>query len=105
VIDVGDLRVDTSAQHVERGGRSVIELTTKEYALLEYFARNAGRVVGRGEISEHVWDEHFDPLSNRDRGLRAAAAASKLGTPPLLHTRRGAGYALVDEGADAADDS
>lgn len=103
VIDVGDLRVDTSAQRVERGGRR-IELTTKEYALLEYFARNAGRVVGRGEISEHVWDEHFDPLSNLIE-VYVQRLRRKLGTPLMLRTRRGAGYALVAEGADAADDS
>jgi two-component system copper resistance phosphate regulon response regulator CusR len=101
VIDVGDLRVDTSAQRVERGGRR-IELTTKEYALLEYFARNAGRVVGRGEISEHVWDEHFDPLSNLIE-VYVQRLRRKLGTPPLLRTRRGAGYALIAEGTDSDD--
>ena len=92
VIEVGDLRVDTSAQRVERG-RKRIELTTKEYALLEYLARNAGRVVGRAEISEHVWDENFDPVSNLIE-VYVQRLRRKLGPPPMLHTRRGAGYVL-----------
>ncbi len=62
-IVVGSLEIDTSAQKVWRGGEE-ISMTTKEYALLEYFARNAGRVIGREEISDHVWDETFDPFSN-----------------------------------------
>ena len=101
VIEVGDLRVDTSSQFVERAGRR-IELTTKEYALLEYFARNTGRVIGRGEISEHVWDEHFDPVSNLIE-VYVQRLRRKLGTPPMLRTRRGAGYAFVagEDGEDA----
>src|SRR5205814_9029344 len=62
-ITVADLVLDTAAQSVSRAGRNV-SLTAKEYALLEYLARNAGRVVGRAEIAEHVWDESFDPFSN-----------------------------------------
>src|SRR5947208_5065876 len=62
-IAVADLVLDAAAQSVSRAGRSVT-LTAKEYALLEYLARNAGRVVGRAEIAEHVWDETFDPFSN-----------------------------------------
>jgi DNA-binding response OmpR family regulator len=92
-IKVADLVVDTGAQTVSRAGRT-ISLTTKEYALLEFLARNAGRVVGRGEIAEHVWDETFDPFSNlievyvnRLRGKIDAGPVK-----PLLHTRRGAGY-------------
>src|SRR5258706_3319173 len=92
-ISVADLVLDTGAQNVSRAGRSV-SLTTKEYALLEYLARNAGRVVGRAEIAEHVWDETFDPFSNLievyvNRVRRKIDAAS---SKPLLHTRRGAGY-------------
>ncbi len=90
---VGDLVVDTAAQNVTRSGRR-ISLTTKEYALVEFMARNAGRVVGRAEIAEHVWDESFDPFSNLievyvNRVRRKIDADSKA---PLLHTRRGAGY-------------
>jgi len=94
-IAVADLVLDTAAQTVSRAGRN-IPVTTKEYALLEFLARNAGRVVGRAEIAEHVWDEAFDPFSNLievyinrlRRKIDAGAAA------PLLHTRRGAGYIL-----------
>jgi two-component system copper resistance phosphate regulon response regulator CusR len=96
-IEVGNLRVDTSAQRAERGGRR-IGLTTKEYALLEYFARNAGRIVGRAEISEHVWDESYDPVSNLIE-VYVQRLRRKLGLPGMLHTRRGAGYVLLD--ADA----
>jgi two-component system copper resistance phosphate regulon response regulator CusR len=98
VLEVGDLRVDTSAQRVERAGH-VIELTTKEYALLEYFARNAGRVIGRGEISEHVWDENFDPVSNLIE-VYVQRLRRKLGSPEILHTRRGAGYVLHEASDD-----
>src|SRR6185369_786029 len=62
-IVVADLEIDMSARRVHRGG-SEIPLTAKEYALLEYLARERGKVVGRTEISEHVWDETFDPFSN-----------------------------------------
>ncbi len=102
-ITVADLVLDTGAQTVWRAGRSV-PLTTKEYALLEYLARNAGRVVGRAEIAEHVWDETFDPFSNLievyvNRVRRKIDANS---SEPLLHTRRGAGYffgVMDDSGA------
>jgi DNA-binding response OmpR family regulator len=92
-ITVADLVLDTGAQSVSRAGRN-IPLTTKEYALLEFLARNAGRVVGRAEIAEHVWDESFDPFSNLievyvNRVRRKVDSGS---ARPLLHTRRGAGY-------------
>jgi DNA-binding response OmpR family regulator len=94
-IVVADLILDTAGQNVSRAGRN-IPLTAKEYALLEFLARNAGRVVGRAEIAEHVWDETFDAFSNLievyvnrvRRKIEAGAGA------PLLHTRRGAGYML-----------
>jgi two-component system copper resistance phosphate regulon response regulator CusR len=94
-ITVADLVLDTGAQTATRAGRSVT-LTTKEYALLEYLARNAGRVVGRADIAEHVWDETFDPFSNLievyiNRVRRKIDADSP---KPLLQTRRGAGYVL-----------
>ena len=63
VIAIGDMTIDTSARRVHRAGIS-IPLTAREYALLEFLARNQGRVVGRAEISEHVWDEPDDPFSN-----------------------------------------
>jgi DNA-binding response OmpR family regulator len=99
-IVVGDLLLDTGAQSVSRAGRN-IPLTAKEYALLEFLARNAGRVVGRAEIAEHVWDESFDPFSNLievyvNRVRRKIDVGS---VKALLHTRRGAGYffGLADE--------
>jgi len=92
-IAVSDLVLDTGAQTVSRGGRT-IPLTTKEYALLEFLARNAGRVVGRAEIAEHVWDESFDPFSNLIEVYvnRVRRKIDVHGTKALLHTRRGAGY-------------
>jgi DNA-binding response OmpR family regulator len=102
-ITIADLVLDSGAQTAKRAGRSMT-LTAKEYALLEYLARNAGRVVGRAEIAEHVWDETFDPFSNlievyinRVRRKIDADAAK-----PLLHTRRGVGYVLGTE-ADLPD--
>src|SRR6266481_4422849 len=109
-ISVADLVLDTGAQSVSRAGRSVA-LTAKEYALLEYLARNAGRVVGRAEIAEHVWDETFDPFSNLIEVYvnRVRRKIDLDSSKPLLHTRRGAGYLfgpLSDsDAADAADES
>jgi len=100
-IAVADLLVDARAHSVTRAGRK-IELTAKEYALLEYMARERGRVLTRSEIAEHVWDENFDPLSNLiDVNINRLRRKIDDGfSPPLIHTRRGAGYLL-----DAADDS
>jgi DNA-binding response OmpR family regulator len=71
-------------------------VTAKEYALLEFLARNASRVIGRAEIAEHVWDESFDPFSNLIEVYinRLRKKIDLPGTQPLLHTRRGAGYFL-----------
>jgi two-component system copper resistance phosphate regulon response regulator CusR len=92
-ITVADLALDTGAQSVSRAGRT-IPLTTKEYALLEFLARNPGRVVGRAEIAEHVWDENFDPFSNLIEVYvnRLRRKIDFNGAKALLHTRRGAGY-------------
>lgn len=94
-IKVADLLIDTGARQAARNGRH-IALTTKEYALLEYLARHAGRVVGRAEIAEHVWDENYDPLSNLiDVHINRLRRKIDDGfTTPLIHTRRGAGYML-----------
>jgi DNA-binding response OmpR family regulator len=94
-IEVADLIVDTAAQSAKRGNQSIV-LTQKEYALLEFLARNAGRVVGRAEIAEHVWDESFDPFSNLIE-VYVNRLRRKIDVPnkaALLHTRRGAGYML-----------
>jgi two-component system copper resistance phosphate regulon response regulator CusR len=103
VITVGDLRVDTQRQVVRRGRRP-IPLTTKEYAFLEYLARNAGRIVARAELSAHVWDDNHDPMSNLievyvSRLRKKVDGGERI---PLFHTRRGAGYMLggANEGRD-----
>jgi two-component system copper resistance phosphate regulon response regulator CusR len=92
-ITVADLVLDTGAQTVARAGRN-IPVTTKEYALIEFLARNVGRVVGRAEIAEHVWDETFDPFSNLIEVYvnRVRRKIDSGAGKPLLHTRRGAGY-------------
>jgi DNA-binding response OmpR family regulator len=98
---VGDLEVDTTARTVRRGGRPV-QLSAREYALLEYLAARRGQVVSRSEIWDHVYDFASDPSSNvvdvyigylrkkidQDHGSK------------LIHTRRGQGY-LLDEAAGA----
>lgn len=92
---IGDLELDTASQTARRGNRQ-ISLTAKEYALLEFLARNANRVVGRSEIAEHVWDESFDPFSNLIE-VYVNRLRRKLGeenSKPLLQTRRGSGYIL-----------
>jgi two-component system, OmpR family, copper resistance phosphate regulon response regulator CusR len=94
-IVVGDLELDTASHTAKRGNRA-ISLTAKEYALLEFFARNVNRVVGRSEIAEHVWDESFDPFSNLIE-VYVNRLRRKLGEAegrPLLQTRRGSGYIL-----------
>jgi DNA-binding response OmpR family regulator len=92
---VGDLIVDTQRRTAARGERE-IRLTSKEYAMLEYLARNADRVVGRAELSEHVWDENHDPMSNAIEVYvnRLRRKVDAPGETPLIHTHRGAGYRL-----------
>jgi two-component system copper resistance phosphate regulon response regulator CusR len=95
VINIADLAIDTRGQQARRRGR-LLGLTTKEYSLLEYLSRNAGRVIGREEIAEHVWDETFDPFSNLIE-VYINRLRRKVDEPfdaPLIHTRRGAGYVL-----------
>jgi heavy metal response regulator len=94
-ITIADLEIDTTSQRVWRGGRE-IALTTKEYALLEYLAREKGKVVGRAAIAEHVWDENFDAFSNLiDVYIkRLRAKMDENFDVQLIHTRRGAGYFL-----------
>ena len=93
VIEIADLRIDTGPHAVTRGGEAVT-LTAKEYALLEFLVLNAGRVVGREEIAEHVWNEEFDPFSNLIEVYigRLRRLVDRGRTPALIHTIRGAGY-------------
>lgn len=90
-----DLVVDTRGRRVTRAGRQ-IQLTTKEYALLEYLMRRRNQIVGRADIAEHVWDETFDSVSNLIdvyiQRLRRKIDDNQ--TVKLIQTRRGAGYTL-----------
>jgi two-component system, OmpR family, copper resistance phosphate regulon response regulator CusR len=94
-INIADLLIDTRARRAVRGGKE-LSLTAKEYALLEYLAREQGRVINRSELAEHVWDEHFDPISNLiDVHINRLRSKIDSGCAPLIHTRRGAGYMLA----------
>ncbi len=92
---VGDLVVDLVARRVERAGRA-IELRPREFALLEYLMRNAGRVVSKTMILAHVWDYHFDPRTNVVDVLvfRLREKVDRDFEPKMLHTVRGVGYVL-----------
>jgi DNA-binding response OmpR family regulator len=96
-LKVGDLEMDTSTRQVRRGGQS-IDLKLKEYALLEFLLRNAHRAVTRTMIVEHVWDIHFDSISNVvDVHINSLRNKIDRGFgPPLIHTVRGVGYMLTD---------
>ena len=98
VIRVADLVLDPITRQVSRAGRA-IALTQREYALLEFFARNAGRPISREQISESVWQTPFDP-ENNVIDVYISYLRTKLeahGGPPLLHTVRRVGYVLRDE--------
>jgi len=101
-VEVSDLSIDMRARRVRRGARQ-IELTAKEYALLEYLARRAGEVVSRAEIAEHVWEENFDPFSNLIEVYvqRLRRKIDEGHTPKLLRTRRGEGYVLASAKEDS----
>ena len=99
-LTVGKLRLDRAKRLVEVRGRAV-ELTAKEYSLLEYLLLNRGRVVTRQEIAQHVWDEHFDPFSNLievyvGRLRQKIDPPLEEGEPSFLKTRRGEGYFVED---------
>jgi DNA-binding response OmpR family regulator len=94
-LEVGNLVLDSRSQEAYCNG-TLLPLTTREYALLEFMARAAGQVITRMDIAEHVWDNSYDPLSNvidvYIRRLRAKLAAG--GCQDVIRTRRGAGYLL-----------
>lgn len=97
ILKIGDLELDQLTHKVSRGGKE-IDLTSKEYALLEYMMLNAGKVITRTSISEHVWHENFDSFTNVidvymnylrnkiDKGFKK----------PLIRTVRGSGYIIQD---------
>ncbi len=94
-IQIADLVINERSHRVQRAGRA-IELTAKEYALLDYLARHADHVMGRAQIAEHVWDENFDPLSNViDVYIQRLRRKIDDGhTQKLVCTMRGEGYKL-----------
>ena len=103
LLAVGDLEVDLLGRTVRRAGRPV-ELTAREYLLLEYLACRRGQVVSRAEIESHIYDGQVDPMSNVvDSAI--CSLRKKLSEPSdaaLIHTRRGLGYVLEEATAARA---
>ncbi|HBP89863.1 MAG TPA: response regulator transcription factor [Nitrospirales bacterium] len=94
-LTIADLELDPVSRRVSRAGQ-VIALTNKEFALLEYLMRNAGRVLTRTTITEHVWDIHYESVTNFV-DVHIKTLRSKMDrdfSPQLIHTVRGAGYVL-----------
>jgi len=96
-LSVGDLSVNLLTREVDRGGRN-IALQPLEFSLLEYLMRNAGRIVSKTMIMEHVWDYNFDPQTNvvEVRISRLRDKIDKGFVKKLIHTIRGAGYVLKE---------
>jgi DNA-binding response OmpR family regulator len=97
VLRVADLEMDTVRRTVRRAGTG-IDLRPKEYALLEFLMRNADRPLTKTLIIEHVWDIHFDSISNVVE-VHINSLRNKIDKdfgPPLIHTIRGVGYVLTD---------
>jgi two-component system OmpR family response regulator len=95
MLRVGDLEIDLLARIVRRGGRE-IELMPREFRLLEYLARNVDQVVSRAMLLQHVWDLHFDPMTNVI-DVYVGRVRRKIDSGqayPLIHTIRGIGFCL-----------
>jgi len=99
VFRVADLELEPSARRVSRAGRE-IELTGKEYALLEYFMRNAGRILTETQIIEHVWDMNYDGMANTVNVYihHLRNKIDRAHDIKLLHTIRSRGYVLREQG-------
>ena len=95
IVRIADLEINTRSRRAARSNRT-IELTAKEYALLDYLARHVDQVLGRAEIAEHVWDENFDPFSNLIEVYvqRLRRKIDDGHECKLLRTVRGGGYML-----------
>ena len=102
-IEIGDLSLDLIRKEVTRGGKK-IELQPKELSLLEYLMRNAGRVVSKTMIMEHVWNYDFVPMTNvvEARMCILREKIDKDSDKKLIHTIRGAGYVLEDNSQNPA---
>jgi two-component system, OmpR family, response regulator len=96
-LSVGDLSVNLLTREVTRGGKQ-IDLQPREFSLLEYLMRNAGKIVSRTMIMEHVWDYHFDPQTNvvEARISRLRDKIDRDADQKLIRTVRGAGYVLKE---------
>jgi two-component system OmpR family response regulator len=96
-LKVGDLSMDLLAREVIRAGRK-IDLQPREFALLEYLMRNAGRIISKTMIMEHVWDYNFDPQTNivEARVCRLRDKIDRAFDKKMIHTIRGVGYALKE---------
>jgi two-component system, OmpR family, response regulator len=97
-LSVADLEMNLIKREVSRAGRR-IDLTPREFALLEYLLRNVGRVVSRTMIMEHVWDYNFDPMTNVVEARMCKLREKIDGNleRKLIHTIRGFGYVVRDE--------
>ena len=95
VLRVADLQMDLIARQVKRGSQEV-DLQPREFQLLEYLMRNAGRVVTRTMLLEHVWDFHFDPKTKivETHISRLRAKLQQVSRQELIHTIRGSGYVI-----------
>ncbi len=95
VLKVADLTLDTGSREVKRGGQT-IDVTPKEYAVLEYLMRYQGRVLPRTLITEYAWDYHFDPGTNIVDVVitRLRKKIDHAREPKLIHTVRGVGYVV-----------
>ncbi len=93
--EVADLTIDSGSREVRRAGK-VVELTPKEYAVLEYLARNAGRVLSRTLITEYAWGYNFDPGTNVVDVVinRLRKKIARRDSERLIHTVRGVGYVM-----------
>jgi len=93
VLRYADVELDPAVRSARRAGR-LLQLTAREYALLEYLVRTPDRVLTRGQILDHVWDDNFDPVGNAVDVLvgRVRRKLDANGAAPLIHTLRGAGY-------------
>jgi len=98
VLKLADLSVDTITREVKRSDRT-IDLSAREYRLLEFLLRSQGRVCGRMQILEKVWDYDFDPGTNLvDVYVRRVRDKIEVGSAPtLLHTVRGVGYVMKEQ--------
>ena len=93
--EIADLTIDSGSREVRRAGK-IVELTPKEYAVLEYLVRNQGRVLSRTLITEYAWGYNFDPGTNVVDVVinRLRKKIARQGSDRLIHTVRGVGYVM-----------